>query len=317
MEDDSGTTPPQSAAEAKPEVEAAAAPAEHVAIVSPSEQAVGEAAVVHAAAAIPYRIEERPEGWAVMTSATDAPASTRELTAYATENEQDERPVEPAPVVGMPGGWAAGIVWAVSLIAFHYVVTSWMGGMPWVERGASNAAKVLHGEAWRVVTALTLHSDFAHVLANAAACVLFVGVVARWLGPGLGSLLVVLSGASGNAINAWFWGTRHISLGASTATFGAIGLLGALQFGRLWTRAPSRRAAWPAIAASLGLFAMLGTSLKTDVMAHLAGLGSGLVLGIVAAVALRGRKAPGESAQAVLAGLTALGVVGCWLVALR
>ncbi|HEY3444759.1 MAG TPA: rhomboid family intramembrane serine protease [Myxococcales bacterium] len=314
MASEEGTPPASTAPEASPEEKK---PAEHTALVSPSEEAVGEAAVVHAAAEIPYRIEERPEGWAVLTDPEDAPASARELTAYAAENAQHERPAEPQPVVGIPGGWAAGIAWAVALIAFHFVATSGYGAVPWVERGASNAAKVLHGEPWRVVTALTLHADFAHVLANAAACVLFVGVVARWLGPGLGSLLVLAAGAGGNALNAWYYGTRHISLGASTTTFGAIGLLGALQFGRLWTRKPSRRAAWPAIAASVGLFAMLGTSLKSDVMAHLAGLGVGLALGIAAAFALRGRKAPSEPVQAVFVGLTVTTVVLAWLVALR
>lgn len=316
MASDEGTppTPPACPPGAQPEE---TRPSEHTAIVSPSEEAVGEAAVVHAAAEIPYRIEERPEGWAVLTRTEDAQASRQELAAFAEENAQAHRPVEPQPVEGIPGGWAAGIVWALCLVAFHFVATDAFGRMPWVARGVSDAAKVLHGEPWRVVTALTLHSDFPHVLANAAASVLFIGVVARWLGPGLASFLVLLAGAGGNLVNAWYHGARHVSLGASTATFGAIGLLGALQFGRLWTRRPARRPAWVAIAASLGLFAMLGTSVRSDVLAHLWGLAVGFALGLGPALALRGRKAPGEVAQAVFAGLTATAVVGSWLVALR
>ncbi len=290
---------------------------DHVAAVSPNEREVNEVAVVHAAAEIRYRIEERPAGWAILTSAADASTSARELREYAHENEESRRPFEPLPVVGVRGGWLTGVVWAVAIVVFHLCVTTWFAAMPWYERGASNAAKVLHGEHWRVVTALTLHADFPHVLSNAVACVLFVGVVARWLGPGLASLLVLLAGAGGNAFNAWLYATRHISLGASTATFAAVGLLGALQFGRLWSRAPSRRPAWLAIAASLGLFAMLGTSIKTDVMAHLAGLVAGFVVGIGAAAWMRARKAPGEVAQAVLAGSSAAAVVVCWLAALR
>ncbi|MGC4117487.1 MAG: rhomboid family intramembrane serine protease [Myxococcales bacterium] len=314
MASDEGTSPtPESGFETPAE----SRPPEHTALVSPNEEAVGEAAVVHAAAEIPYRIEERPEGWAVLTAPEDASQSAKELAAFAEENGHHARPVEPQPVVGMPGGWAAGLVWALALVAFHFLVRNWFGAMPWVERGVSSAAKVLHGEPWRSVTALTLHADFPHVLANAAACVLFVGVVARWLGPGLGSLLVLLSGAAGNLVNAWYYGARHDSLGASTATFGAIGLLGALQFGRLWTRGPARRPAWVAIAASLGLFAMLGTSVKSDVLAHLWGLAAGFVLGLPVALALRGRKVPGEAVQAVLAGVTATSVVVAWLVALR
>lgn len=288
---------------------------DHVAAVSPSERAIGEAAVVHAAADIPYRIEQRPEGWAILTSAEDAPASARELREYARENTGSQRRVEPQPVIGIRGGWATGVAWAVGIIALHFIVTTWLPNLPWVARGSSNAAKVLHGEPWRAVTALTLHASFPHVLSNAVACVLFIGVVARWLGPGLASWLTLLAGAGGNVLNAWFHGARHVSLGASTAIFGAIGILGALQFGRLWSRAPSGRAAWPAIAASLALFAMLGTSLETDVMAHFTGLVTGLALGLAAAAWLRFRSAPGVVVQAALAGSSVVAVVACWLAA--
>lgn len=289
------------------------APVESEVLVSPEEKAVDEAALVHAAADIPYRLEERPEGWALLVPSAQEPTSRRELATYAAENPPRAEPVE-APVVTAPGGWLTGVLWALALVVFHELIR---GSPLWVARGASDAARVLQGEPWRAVTALTLHGDFAHALANAAACVVFVGAVARWIGPGLGSLLFVLSGAGGNLVNAWLQSPRHVSLGASTATFGAIGILGALQFVRRWRGPVTRKVAWTALAASLGLFAMLGTSVKTDVGAHLAGLAVGAILGTGAAVALRGRPAPGGPVQAVLVGLTATGLVASWLVALR
>jgi membrane associated rhomboid family serine protease len=79
------------------------------------------------------------------------------------------------------------------------------------------------------VTALTLHADLAHVLSNALACLVFVTAVAWWLGPGVGTWLVLLAGAGGNALTALVHGPASVSGGASTAIFGALGILAARQ----------------------------------------------------------------------------------------
>jgi len=63
------------------------------------------------------------------------------------------------------------------------------------------------------------------------------------------------------------------------------------------------------IAACLGLFAMLGVGERTDVVAHLAGLAVGLLLGVATGRWLRGLRA--RLAQWVLATASALAVVGC------
>src|SRR5438132_399884 len=81
----------------------------------------------------------------------------------------------------------------------------------------------------------------------------------RLLGPGLGTWLVLLAGAGGNALNAWVHVAHHTSIGASTAVFGALGILGGLQFGRL----RGRRRAWLALAATLALLALVGSDERT------------------------------------------------------
>ena len=49
------------------------------------------------------------------------------------------------------------------------------------------------------------------------------------LGPGVGLWLLLLAGAGGNAVTAAVHGSDHVSVGASTAIFGAIGILAALR----------------------------------------------------------------------------------------
>jgi rhomboid protease GluP len=56
-----------------------------------------------------------------------------------------------------------------------------------------------------------------------------IGAACDQLGPGVGLWLVLLAGTAGNALTAVAYGTQHNSVGASTAMFGAIGILAATR----------------------------------------------------------------------------------------
>src|SRR2546422_168453 len=128
-------------------------------------------------------------------------------------------------------------------------------------------------------------------------------------GPTYAGLLA--AGAGGNVLNAFLHGAHHSAVGASTAVFGAIGLLGGLQFGRK----RRRRGAWLPVAGTLALLAMLGSDCEADIVAHLFGLLVGGVLGVAAALLVA--RPPGRPAQWALAGAALAAVAGSWLVALR
>jgi membrane associated rhomboid family serine protease len=167
---------------------------------------------------------------------------------------------------------------------------------------------------WRTVTALTLHADLAHVLSNAIACLVFITAVAWWLGPGVGTWLVLLAGAGGNALTALAHGPSFNAVGASTAIFGALGILAARQVvARRRGRAPGRKA-WVVIAASLVLLSTLGTGPRSDVLAHFFGLLVGSLLAIGPALALR--RPPGRLSQWLLALTAGVVVLGSWWIAL-
>src|SRR5262249_1728467 len=170
-------------------------------------------------------------------------------TLAAYERERRPRRVD---VPAEYGGTYAGLVVAMLLGVFYLVTGPATRGTSWVQVGSGAAERGLGGAIWGTVTALTLHADPAHVLANAVSGAVLLTAVGRLLGPGLGAWLVLLAGAGGNALNAWLHGANHISIGASTAVFGALGILGGLQFGRL----RGRRRAWLAIAATLALLAL-------------------------------------------------------------
>jgi membrane associated rhomboid family serine protease len=254
------------------------------------------------------------DGFVLSVPEEQAERARASLLVYESENsaklEEGSEPVGSSSLLG--GSAIAGIL----ILVFFSVTLIWMPNVAWFERGSADAHRMLHGELWRAVTALTLHADVVHAVSNAVAAALFLSAVASMLGTGLGCILVLLAGAGGNLANAFFHGSPHVSLGASTSVFGAVGVLGALGMARRRRSASSRRRAWLPIAAALALLAMLGTGAqRVDVWAHLFGLLVGGFLGILIAFvaprppALGIQWACGSAAIAVL--------IYCWTVALR
>jgi rhomboid protease GluP len=241
--------------------------------VTPDRRRVDEWAVVLAAAGIPHWQRHRLDGWALLVPADDAATALATLAAYDEENARDDggavAPSRPPTITGA--------VVALLLIGFFAITGPRAGRSAWFEHGSADAARMLAGEWWRAVTALTLHADAPHLVGNALACALLVTAVCRQLGPGLGLALLLLAGAGGNALTALAHGGGHVSVGASTATFGALGVLAAL---RIATPRRLGRRTWVVIAASLALLALLGTGPDADILAHLFGLLVGAGLGL-------------------------------------
>ena len=100
--------------------------------------------------------------------------------------------------------------------------------------GVADAERIRSGEWWRAVTAMTLHADVMHVLGNVVASVIFVSAAGRWLGPGVAAMLILLAGTGANLLTALVEKENHLSVGASTATFAALGLVVGLQSVRRW-----------------------------------------------------------------------------------
>ena len=262
---------------------------------------------------IACEIRRGQDGWSLLVELPDAERAADALRAYEVENRG--RKVKPAPPPEYGTSWS-GIGMAALLVAFHFAVTDPEASGVFQRYGSASAQLILRGEWWRTVTALSLHVDLAHLFSNALSCALFATVVCRSAGPGVGAWGILLAGAIGNALTASYHGANHVSVGASTAIFGAVGLLvgkGLVSGRRLGLR--GGRALAP-IAAGLGLLAMLGTGGgRTDVLAHVLGLVSGTALGFCYA---RLRPVPPrKAAQLQLLAAAAGALVLCWVIALR
>ncbi|NOY68261.1 MAG: rhomboid family intramembrane serine protease [Deltaproteobacteria bacterium] len=222
-------------------------------------------------------------GWSIWVDERHYPDARRVIARYFEENRWSPPLPEDVPVSKTRSSYAG--VWAALLLAVFYFFTSGTldGQTVWAAFGAS-AEKIMSGEIFRTVTALMLHADMAHLTGNMAGMALFGSAVCSVAGWGVGSLMILFSGALGNLANALVYQNGHLSIGASTAVFGAVGFLSGCQFIRKRQAGVRRFAAWLPIAGGLALLAMLGAGLHVDITAHFFGFFSGIILGVLFAV---------------------------------
>jgi membrane associated rhomboid family serine protease len=199
------------------------------------------------------------------------------------------------------------------LVLFYGVTGPASDSSAWFVRGTAVSERILQGQVWRTVTALTLHADTLHVLGNALTGSIFLSAVNRRLGDGRGPLLVLLAGALGNGLNALWYRTGHLSIGASTAVFAAVGILAATQLAIDRSTGPRSwlEKAAP-IVGGLALLGMLGASPHSDLLAHLFGLIAGILVGFAFGSVVRRRQPSSTVVQIGCAFLTAAIILGSW-----
>jgi membrane associated rhomboid family serine protease len=200
----------------------------------------------------------------------------------------------------------SGVAVAFLLLSVHLAVFTSAAPEDYLAVFGANARRIMDGEVYRCATALLLHAHAAHIAGNMAGMALFGGAVGAVCGSGVGWLMILTCGILGNLMNALAYANGHLSVGASTAVFGAVGILCALQAvdavrtGKGWQRMVV------VFGAGVALLAFLGTSEQSDLGAHLFGFLSGVLTG--GAYRLWIKHLPGRRGQ-VLCGTIALSVL--------
>ena len=242
----------------------------------------------------------------------EAERARHELACFERENSPRRRPRLPAALYRVEGA----LIYAAVLLFFFAADRRHALSIDWLTAGAANAGRIRGGEWWRAVTALALHADLGHLLSNLVFGAVVSLLVAELLGSGLAWLAILLAGVLGNALDAVFHAADHTAIGASTAWFGALGILsGHARRSRIipW-RGGVRR--WAPIGAGVMLLTWLGIGdERIAVGAHVAGFAVGVLLGIALAHGSRWlpQGARAQQVYGVLAGgLFAL----AWLLAL-
>ena len=292
----------------------------------PTRRKAREWGLVLQSMGVGFDLRYRGDGWVLQISPAQRARALKALEEYEQENanwpppQTKDRPRH-APSAVVPIAFAA-------LAAFFAFTTGpAASGSIWFHRGTADAQQLLT-EPWRMVTALTLHADAKHILGNLISGGIFGAALSRRLGPGVALFAMLVAGLAGNAANAvYHYAQGHYSIGASTAVFGAVGVLAMVQFVMDRDRPKHRKRRvveiFGPIIGGLALLGALGSGGgvqggKTDLWAHLFGFLAGALVGLAAGWLERRRKGrPTSFWRQVALGSSAVAVViGCWQLAL-
>jgi membrane associated rhomboid family serine protease len=249
------------------------------------------------------------------------PARAAEVAEELARFEAEYRERAPSPSTAPVAARCSTIsLYLCAWILSGFYAAQVVGPEWWEERGTASSKAIMGGEWWQAFTALTLHADLGHLGANLAAGLVYAAFLLPVLGAGWTWLFIVLAGGAGNWLNAWgHRDVEHLSIGASTAVFGALGILVAAQCAMRTLALGTVRARefLLPVGAGLGLLAYLGVGdQQTDYMAHFFGLLAGAPFGVAGVWLRLGIRTP-RPAQAALA-WTAAGLLGvCWALAAR
>ena len=243
-------------------------------------------ALVLTASQIPFRVVYDRNGYDIWVAEDAYQRAVSCMQSYFNENRQPFSFPDESPLLTI-GSVVSSLIAVLILMAIYYWTVTSHSEEFMIEHFGSSARHVLHGNLYRVATSLMLHADLAHLAGNIVGICIFMTAVCAVCGWGVGWLLILISGAVGNWINAVMYESGHVSIGASTAIFGAIGILSGYQLINTRKFHKRRFEAWAPLACGLALLGLLGSGPHSDITAHFFGFTAGTVLGLVYALIFR------------------------------
>lgn len=241
--------------------------------------------LVLASSGLKYSVKQTADGWEIWVAESSHQKALNLITEYIRENQHvvlPDEPETPQHKKTYTGLWAS-----VLLLACY--IASNMANTPdtFIKSYGSSASDILNGEVYRTVTSLMLHSGYVHLAGNMVGIAIFGTAICSLTGRGVGWLMILLAGIIGNLVNAALFEYGHMSIGASTAVFGAVGILAAHQFYSKIRMPGRRKKAWIPLAGGLALLGFLGSGPNSDLTAHLFGFMAGIGIGMVHALYLK------------------------------
>jgi membrane associated rhomboid family serine protease len=250
----------------------------------PTARAASEHGLVVLALGAAYWLVPAETGFRLLVEPGVADDAREQLACF----DRESATWPPAPPLREPArrrlDFATPLLWCEVVLVAFWAQHEW----PQVsELGVLDSRAVFERhEAWRVATALFLHADLGHLCANAVSGLFLFAVVLSAFGRRRGWLLLGLAATLGNTLAVTLRHAADVrSLGASTAVFGAVGLLTGRALRVVWS---SRARRWPALfvplASGLAVLGLYGAGgIDIDVLAHATGFGCGLLLGVISA----------------------------------
>lgn len=230
--------------------------------------------LVLASQRIEHRISKEEQGpYRISTPEKSAQNAQEQIRLYREENPPRTNSPPLSVHLSLSPLFVLALPTALTLLEFSD------SGSKLYFSGIADAEKILGGDWWRPVTALTLHADAHHLASNLVSGFVALTLLAFRLPLCRIVFPLAVASAIANFLVALTVQHNFRSLGFSTFVFAAIGALGAIEF-RLMPRefhGLLRRFA-PLFSAIL-LAVFLGLGEHSDILAHLYGFVLGIFCG--------------------------------------
>lgn len=240
-----------------------------------SRRQVMDWGLVLASQGIEAAIVRENDQWALAISPHEYERAIKALKQYHIEN-RGWKWQHTLPGTGLFFHWGS-LLWALAIGAIYY----WsMVLYPQMKiAGAVDSDLIRAGQWWRLFTAVSLHADISHLMANLTTGIVLIGFAMARFGPGPAILATYIAGVLGNVAGLYLYQEEHRSLGASGMVMAALGIL-AVQSFSLWHKDHSfRQLLARAFGAAILLLVLIGTSPQSDIVAHVGGFFAGAAFG--------------------------------------
>lgn len=172
----------------------------------------------------------------------------------------------------------------LAILVLIYLATEATGNLFYFYGASDGAAILYRGEWWRMFTAMFLHANLTHILFNGYALFALGQDMERLYGSGRYLIIYTLSGLYGSWLSFAVRGADQLSVGASGAIFGILGVsLGFFLFYRN-KLGKFGRERFNSNLRLVGINLVIGFAIvRIDNAAHIGGLIAGFALGYLLA----------------------------------
>jgi membrane associated rhomboid family serine protease len=245
---------------------------------SARKEEILELSLVLASQGIKHWMEFDGEEFTLSMDEASLPLARELLDLYRSENEKFME--EESASRSLELHLAPMFYLAIPVAAYFWVgLKPWAG---WIKGlGMADAARILEGEWWRLLTATTLHADHEHFLGNILSGYFIFNLLNHRIGMGTLMALATLGAGFTNWLVALAAGPDHRSLGFSTVVFCALGMLAAVETSLLPRRREKGLRQMAPLLAAFFIAVMVGLGENADVKAHFYGFGVGAALGFL------------------------------------
>lgn len=151
--------------------------------------------------------------------------------------------------------------------------------------GANHGPSIDEGEYWRLFTSIFLHGGIMHLAANVFGLLLIGTLLEPLLDRKIFLSLYILMGIAASLTSVW-WHAATVSVGASGAIFGLYGILIAFLLTKVYSEKLSK-ALLGTMLLFIGFNLLMGLKGGIDNAAHIGGLLSGFLLGVIVSFTIK------------------------------